>query len=153
MFLEENNILEPKFTITINKKSYTVIGKFKILKAIQQELKTEITELSGQLLTMPFTDMAKLIRVGIYPETVEDEEVEKKRLSLDTIEEWVVDENGIDDTRCLLFDFLRTSIVPKKKRKEAHETAITLLKGLLAVQTALAERTTDSLGENTDNFA
>ncbi len=159
MFLNENNILEPKFDITINKKAYTIKGTFKVLKVIQQTLDMEITELSGKLLTMPFTDMAKLIRVAIYPDMVsqkaneESDETDKKRLSLEAIEEWMVEEGGIDDTRCLLFDFIRTAIVPKKKRKEAHEKAIALLSGLLRVQAALSTSTIDSLGKNTENSA
>ena len=156
MFLNDDNILEPKFVITINKKSYTVKGTFTVLKVIQEALGMEITELSGNLLTMNFTDMAKLIRVAIYPDAVSpeaNEEADKKRLSLEKIEEWMVDENGIDETRCLLFDFMRTAIVPKKKRKEAHKTAITLLKGLLNVQAVLAKQTTDSLGGNIENSA
>lgn len=159
MFLNDDNVLEPKIVLTINKKAYTIKGTFKILKVIQQSLDMEITELSGKLLTMQFTDMAKLIRVAIYPETAspevneEDDEADKKRLSLEAIEEWMVEESGIDDTRCLLFDFLRTAIVPKKKRKEAHKIAIALLGGLLNVQAALAKQTTDSLGVNIENSA
>lgn len=159
MFLNDKDVLEPKFTITINKKAYIIKGTFKILKVIQESLNMEITELSGKLLTMPFTDMAKLIRVAIYPDTVsskvneEGDEADKKRLSLDDIEEWMVEDSGIDETRCLLFDFMRTAIVPKKKRKEAHERAIALLGGLLKVQAAMATQTMDSLGESIENSA
>lgn len=159
MFLSDDNVLEPKIVITIKKKSYTMLGTFKVLKVIQQAFDTEIIELSGKLLTMQFTDMAKLMRIAIYPDSLsvtaneEDAEIDQKRLSLESIEEWLVEEGGIDDTRCLLFDFMRTSVVPRKKRKEAHRVAVKLLSGLLKVQATLAEQATDSLGESTESFA
>jgi hypothetical protein len=104
-------LVSPDRRVTVAGKEYTLDGSFRTLKAIQHGFGKEIIGLWGTITAMAFDDLARLIALGI-------EGSGGKAPAPEVIEQEIVEEIGIDDTRALLVEWLLIAMSPKRDREK-----------------------------------
>lgn len=128
-------LVSPEYTLEIGGKPYTLDGSIGTLKAIQHHFKKDILDVLTELAGMRFDEHAEIIRLGIG----------QAAPPLEVIEQSIVDDIGITETRWHLQAWLVMAVTPKRDREKKAKEVAELLRKLTA--------SVDSLGENTSSFA
>ena len=108
--------IEPEISFTIKDKTYTMLGKVKVLKKLEKHFNCSVGELLERSMTLQIHEVATIILDGIVGGGGE--------ATLDDVEEALI-EMGYGDAKWLAFTFLTLSLTPPHRRAE---TAKKLLK-------------------------
>lgn len=103
--------VSPDKTITLAGREYLLSGSFRALKGIQTAFDRDILEIGAECLRMRSDELAKLIRIAVgegAPSEV-------------SIEEAVMTEIGVLETRFLVAEWLNIALAPPEKREKKAE--------------------------------
>jgi hypothetical protein len=121
-----DHLIDPSKPVTVGGKTYTLDGSFKTLKAVQHAFEKDVVDVQVEVYRgMRFDDMARLISVGIAGSG-------ETPPALEAIEQEIVEEIGITETRYLLTEWLVLAMTPKRDREKkarAVAEAIAALRG------------------------
>ena len=101
--------IEPEITFTMNDKTYTMLGKVKVLKALEKYFNCSIGETLERCMTLQIHEVGTIILEGIVGGGGE--------ATLDEVEEGLI-EMGYGEAKWLAFEFITLSLTPPRKRSE-----------------------------------
>lgn len=141
------NMVTPEFKVTLGGKEYTLSGKVKALKDIQQALGVDIYDLhpmaeGKNVFSLRFDQAAVVLHIGIKASG-------ETPPSLDEIEQLVLDD-GVDEIKLHLAEYILMSISPKKDREKNLEKLRAILDQFRKVPET---EETDSLGDSSKSSA
>jgi hypothetical protein len=127
-----DHLVTPDSSITVGGQTYTLDGSFKTLKDIQHATDQEIIIFTRQLARARFDVMAKVIEIGIR-------NAKQTPPPIAAIEQAIVEDLGIEQTRIALYQWLAIAATAKAERKKKADE----------IAGILAETSQDSLGKTT----
>ena len=109
--MTSEHLLEPVRPVTIGGQVYTLKGTLGALKEIQHAFGKPILDVHAAVLGLSFDDLARLIALGIKGNG-------ETPPAPEAVEQWVLEDNGIEDTQKLMLEWLLMAVTPKKSREK-----------------------------------